>query len=108
MMDKYYHGLLSLLWDAAGVIYELVYGHRHAASDCPLLSAARQAAAGSIPRAGGSAEVPMVGLQWGPPPAQHFGPMGTGVTSWPLMGGQGLKNGICKAAAMFEASELQG
>lgn len=31
MMDKYYHGLLSLLWDAAGVIYELVYGHRHAA-----------------------------------------------------------------------------
>lgn len=31
MMDKYYHGLLSPLWDAAGVIYELVYGHRHAA-----------------------------------------------------------------------------
>lgn len=30
MMDKYYHGLLSLLWDAAGVIYELVSGHRHA------------------------------------------------------------------------------
>lgn len=50
----------------------------------------------------------MVGLQWGPLPAQHFGPMGTGVTSWPLTGSQGLKNGICKAAAMFKASELQG
>jgi len=30
MMDKYYHKLLSPPWAAAGVIYELFYGHRHA------------------------------------------------------------------------------
>lgn len=32
MMDKYYHKLLSPPWAAAGVIYELLYGHRHAAA----------------------------------------------------------------------------
>ena len=30
MMDKSYHKLLSSPWAAAEVIYELVYGHRHA------------------------------------------------------------------------------
>lgn len=30
MMEKYYHKLLSPPWAAAGVIYELVYGLRHA------------------------------------------------------------------------------
>lgn len=120
MMDKYYHKLLLPLRAAAGVIYESVYGHRHAVA-IACSSAVQHRLQLAV--AEGQKALPCslhgwveTGLRLLNPERPNLGsslritpsPPATTVISWPLMGSQGLKNPNHKAAAIFKGSELQG